>query len=55
MPRHTNDILGKLKRAATTGEIDALLAESAMFDQMSEKTRRRQQRIANKRRKELGQ
>ena len=54
MPRFNKNILGKIKRAQSLGEIDALLAESAMFEEMSDKTRRRQERIAQRRREELG-
>ena len=53
MPKFNRDIIGKLKRASTKEEVDALLAEAAMFDEVSEKTKRRHQRIASKRRKEL--
>lgn len=53
MPRHHNDILGKIKKAMSSGEIDALLAEAEMFKELSDKTRRRQKRFAQKRREEL--
>lgn len=53
MPHHNNEILGKLKRAQSIQEIDALLAEAAMFEHAKPKTLRRQQRIADKRRAEL--
>ena len=53
MPRHHNDILGKIKKASTPGEIDALLAEAEMFKDISDKTRRRHKRFADRRKMEL--
>lgn len=53
MPRHNNDILGKLKRATSEGEIAALLAELAMFMGASDGTVRKAKRLATRRREEL--
>lgn len=52
MPHH-NDILGKIKKAQSAEEIDALVAEAAMFQSASTDTRNRIQRKAALRRKEL--
>ena len=53
MPRQNHDILGRLKRAQSIAEITALLAEAETFEGVSEKTKRRYQRISKRRREEL--
>lgn len=48
-----HQIINKLKVARDAKEIEALLGEAAMFEAASEKTRRRQQKVARIRLEQL--